>query len=72
MATCILNMLQSHLANKCTNCPEDIQNYWLEYLTAKNFLKDKTASIISQELSQSIIFNKRRRSSNSRINYITY
>jgi hypothetical protein len=65
-------MLQSHLANEYADCSEDIQNYWLEYLAAKDSLENETASIVSQESSQSIISNKRRRSSNGIINYINY
>ena len=63
-----VNVLQFHLANECVDCPEDIQNYWLRYLTAKDSLEDETASIASQESSQSIIFNKRMRSSDGIIN----
>ena len=67
-----VNVLQSHLANECADCPEDIQNYWLGYLAAKDSLEDETASIASQESNQSIISNKRRRSSNGIINHINY
>ena len=31
--------LQSHLANDCDGCPENIQNYWLEF-NLKNSLDD--------------------------------
>src|SRR5438128_11107075 len=31
-----VNELQNHLANGCNDCPEEIQNYWLEIIIAKD------------------------------------
>ena len=35
-----VNKLQNHLANGCNDCPEEIQNYWLEIITAKDLDDD--------------------------------
>ncbi|CAB5392201.1 unnamed protein product [Rhizophagus irregularis] len=55
-----VRILQSHLANECVECPEQIQNYWLGYISAKDSLNDDdTASITSQESTNSK--NKKRK-----------
>jgi hypothetical protein len=53
-----VSMLQSHLANECDECPEEIQSFWLGYIAAKDSLDDDVASITSQEPTNS---NKKRK-----------
>jgi hypothetical protein len=38
-----VNGLQNHLANECDSCPDDIQNYWLEFIVEKDSLDDMIA-----------------------------
>ncbi|CAG8768088.1 5207_t:CDS:2, partial [Rhizophagus irregularis] len=40
-------ILQSHLANECTDCPEEIQNYWLRFIAAKDSLDDDDSASIA-------------------------
>uniref|UniRef100_U9TK33 BED-type domain-containing protein n=1 Tax=Rhizophagus irregularis (strain DAOM 181602 / DAOM 197198 / MUCL 43194) TaxID=747089 RepID=U9TK33_RHIID len=42
-----ISILQSHLANECTDCPEEIQNYWLRFIAAKDSLDDDDSASIA-------------------------
>ncbi|PKY55072.1 hypothetical protein RhiirA4_503246 [Rhizophagus irregularis] len=42
-----IGILQSHLANECTDCPEEIQNYWLGFIAAKDSLDDDDSASIA-------------------------
>jgi len=42
--TSYVNKLQNHLANGCNDCPEEIQNYWLEIIIAKDLDDDDMVS----------------------------
>ncbi|CAB4402080.1 unnamed protein product [Rhizophagus irregularis] len=52
-----IGILQSHLANECTNCPEEIQNYWLGFIAAKDSLDDDDSASIASSTG----FNKKRK-----------
>ena len=43
-ARAYVNELQNHLANGCNDCPEEIQNYWLEIIIAKDLDDDDMVS----------------------------
>jgi hypothetical protein len=56
-----VGVLQFHLANECSDCPEEIQIYWLGFIAAKDSLDNDTVSIASRESNQSISSNKKRK-----------
>jgi hypothetical protein len=55
-----ISILQFHLTNECTDCPEEIQNYWLRFIAAKDSLDDDTASnasLTSSNKKRKVVYN---------------